>query len=125
MTVKIKKQELLDVVKKNREEHREIVAEAFRKYRELVVVELDKMLEDAKDGKRIRRTVGLVEPMDQTPEYDKAIRQIEMSADDVIELHDNEFNCLVQNQWLWQKQFLHSNRAYSLKAAEIDSAQEG
>lgn len=125
MTVKIKKQELLDVVKANRDEHKEIVSEALQKYRELAVAELDKMLADAKAGKRIRRTVSLIEPMDQTPEYNKAIRQIEMSAEDVIELADHEFNCYVLNQWNWQKQFLHSNRGYSAKAAEIDSALEG
>ncbi len=124
MTVKIKKHELLDVVKKNRDEHKEIVAEAFQKYRELAVAELDKMLEEAKSGKRIRRSVGLVEPMDQTPEYNKAIRQIEMSAEDVIELNDHEFSQLCLNQWVWQKQFLHSNRGYSQKAAEIESAGE-
>ena len=121
MTVKIKKQELLDVVKSNRDEHKEIVAEALQKYRELAVAELDKMLADAKAGKRIRRTVSLTEPMDQTPEYNKAIRQIEMSAEDVIELDDNEFSEYVLNEWRWQKQFLHSNRGYSAKAADIEA----
>jgi hypothetical protein len=118
MTVKIKKQELLDVVKANLAKHKEIVEEAFAKYREQAIVELDSMIAEAKAGKRIRRYVNLVEPVDQTPEYTKAIRQIEMSAEDLIELADQEFKCYVLDQWHWKASFTTANAMYSAKALE-------
>ena len=116
MTVKIKKTELLDVVKKNLESHREIVVEAFAKYREMAISELDAMLAEAKSGKRIRRAVSLVEPVDQTPEYTKLIRQLEMSTDDIIELAEHEFECYVLDRWQWKRMFSTSNSMYSAKA---------
>ena len=118
-TVKINKAELLTVVKANREQHRKIFDEAITGYRECAIKELDAMLAEAKTGKRIRRSVSLVEPVDQTREYDKAIRMLEMSVEDVIELEDHEFSNYVLDDWGWKKSFLASNRAYSKTADDI------
>lgn len=118
MTVKIKKQELLEVVKANLAKHKEIVEEAFAKYREMAISELDAMLAEAKSGKRIRRAVSLVEPVDQTPEYTRIIRQLEMSTEDVVTLEEHEFEQYVLDRWSWKRQWSTSNSVYSAKALE-------
>lgn len=82
----VNKAELLGTIRSNRNNHRKIFLEAQESYREAVIKELDSMLGDAKAGRKIRRTITLIEPMDQTKDYDRAIRMLEMSVDVQIEL---------------------------------------
>ena len=123
-TVKIKRDELLEVVKKNRAAHRQIFEEAQGGYRKAVIKELDAMLAEARSGKRIRRTVSLVEPVDQTREYDRVIRMLEMSADDTVELQNHEFAQYVMDDWTWKRAFLASNMHYSKLANDTVAAME-
>lgn len=119
-TTTVNKTLLLETIKQNRAKHREIVQEAFTEYREMAIKELDKMIAEAKSGKRIRRALTLVEPMDQTKEYDQAIRKLEMSVHDTIEIDDATFRQLVCDDWAWKQGFLISNSNYSQKALPQD-----
>jgi hypothetical protein len=76
-SIMVKKDKLLDLLRNNRDGHRKIFLEALEGYREQAIRELECMLREAKRGKRIRRRVQLVEPMDQTKDYDRAIRMME------------------------------------------------
>ena len=116
--VKVKKTELLSVLKANRAKHREIVDEALAAYRTRAIAELDSMIAEAKAGKRIRRGITLVEPIDQTKEYDQAIRKLEMSVEKIIEIDEEDFKQLVCDDWRWKAQFTASNSFYSSKAQE-------
>ncbi len=118
MKVKVDKEKLLEVLKSNMQKHKEIVEEALVKYREMAVAELDQALADARAGKRIWRRLTLIEPVDQTREYQKAIRQVQMSAEETITLEDREFECLILDQWSWKAQFLLANSGYSAKATQ-------
>jgi hypothetical protein len=111
--IKVRKTELLDVLRENRAKHRAIFEEAQTGYRTAVIAELDSMLEDARNGKKIRRAVTLIEPMDQTADYDRVIRMMEMSVDEVIQLAEHEFSAYILDQWAWRQKFNHSNRGYS------------
>ena len=111
--INVKKSELLDVLRKNREQHRKIFLEAQESYRTAVIKELDFMLEEARSGRRIKRAVELTEPVDQTREYDRVIRMMEMSVDETIPLEEHEFRCYVLDEWGWKASFLASNRHYS------------
>lgn len=117
--VKVKKDELLSILKKNRAEHREIFEEASERFREEVVKALEERLADARKGKRISLSINLVQPMDQTREYDQAIQMCQMSVDDVIELSHESFRCYVLDQWHWRDQFIASNSNYSEKARAL------
>ncbi len=113
-SVRIDRKKLLKVLKTNRTNHKATVTEAFIKYRELAIVELDKMIAEAKSGKKIRRTVDLVEPMDMTETYDTAILMLEMSIDKNIELDQMEFQQYVEDRWHWSNQFSTSNSLYTM-----------
>lgn len=115
-TVNIKRDVLLDILKKNRDEHRAIFLEAQKKYREEVITHLDRMLQDARDNKRIRTRVELIEPSDHTVEYERAIRMLELSTDDIIELTEHEFTAYVMDEWTWSRQWALSNAGYSTSA---------
>lgn len=110
--VTVKRGQLLSILKENREKHREIFLKAIDGYRKHAIEHLSSMLQDAKDGKRIRRSLELPVPMDQTPEYDRVIGMLNMSIDDQITLSSNEFACYVQDDWSWKEQFTHSNTRY-------------
>jgi hypothetical protein len=102
----------LSVLQENRGKHKQVVNEAITKYREEAIKQLDEMIAEAKAGKRIRRELTLIEPVDQTREYDSAIKMLEMSVDDEITLDSHSFRTLVLDQWQWKAQFSVSNSAY-------------
>lgn len=70
------------------------------------------MLANARDGRRISRVVSLVEPMDQTKDYDRAISMLRMSVDDVLEISEEEFQMYVLDEWHWKGQFSASTVGY-------------
>lgn len=114
--VKVNKAELLSRVEANFAKHKEIVTEAFDAYRKQAIEELDKMIEEAKAGKRIRRAITLVEPIDQSREYRSAIEMLKMSIEDDITIDEESFRNLVLDEWHWKAQFTASNRLYTDKA---------
>lgn len=122
--IKVKKSELLDVLRANRTRHRSVVEAAMKTYRAEAIKQLDHMLADAKQGKRIRRTVTLIEPMDQTKDYDRVIRMIEMSVEEEIALSEKDFRMYVMDDWSWKAQFASSARGYLARSALADSLGE-
>jgi len=111
--VRVKKNELLEKVQDNRAKHRAIFEKALKGYRVAVIAELEIMLNEAKKGRRIKRAVELIEPVDQTREYDRVIRMLEMSTDDVIELSQQEFTQYVMDDWAWKEHFLSTTIPYT------------
>lgn len=112
-SVNIKRTELLQTLTTNRNAHRKIFLEAQAGYRKMAIRELDAFLSQAKTGARIQRSLTLVEPVDQTKEYDRAIRMLEMSVDETISLSEQDFQCYVMDEWRWKGQFTSSNIGYS------------
>lgn len=115
--VKVDKQKLLDILKKNKTTHRKIFLEAQDGYRKLAIKELDKMLKNARDGKKFERMISLVAPQDMTKEYDNTIAMLEMSVEDEIVLTATQFQNFVQDDWTWKANFLLSNSSYSKTAS--------
>ncbi len=74
------------------------------------------MLEAIRAGKRVVHSISLAQPSDQTEEYDRAIKMVEMTQADTIELEEDRFDNLVMDRWAWTRQFMHSNSFYSEKA---------
>jgi len=116
--VKVDRTAVLERVKTNREQHRKIVLEAMEGYRTAVIKELDRMLSDAKEGKRIRTRVELIAPQDHTREYDTVIDMLQMSVENEVTLTSVDFMRYVRDEWEWQHQFLEANAAYSEVATQ-------
>lgn len=113
MGVTVKKDELLTALRGNREAHRKLFLEAQEGYREAVIIELDKMLKDAREGRHITRSISLVEPHDHTKEYNCAIRMLEMCVHDTVFISDAEFMQFVQDDWGWKNQFVAQTANYT------------
>lgn len=123
--VKMRRSTLLEQVRQNRKRHRKVFEEAQVGYRAAVIKELDVMLSEARSGRRIRRVVSLAEPVDQTREYDRVIRMLEMTEEEQFELTELEFSQYVMDDWSWKSAFLTSNMRYSdTAAAEVAASGE-
>jgi hypothetical protein len=124
--VRLHKPKLLEIIRKNREEHHAIFLEAQKKYREVAIKLLDRQLAAAREGKPfvLRQFVELVQPVDHTADYDRAIQMLELSVDDVTTLTTADFANLVQDQWQWTRQWAMSNSRY-VDSPKLRSLQEG
>lgn len=115
--IKVKKAHLLEKLKANRDEHRKIFLEALDGYRKKCIELLDAELAKAKNGKQFHMYFSLTQPVDQTKDYDRAIKMLEMSVEDEVSLSELDFSNYVLDDWQWKRNFLSSNRAYSTTAA--------
>lgn len=118
-TVKVDKYKLLTTVKENREKHRDTFLTAQEGYRHAVIEELDRMLQDARNNKKIRVSVGLIAPQDMTNEYDNVIAMLEMSVDTEITLSSTEFSHYVRDDWSWKRNFTETCNYYFDKTKEF------
>ncbi len=115
-TVKVKKPELLEILRTNRAEHKKIFEEAVEGYRQTLLSLLEARVSELKDGKQVRHYIDMDEPMCQIVEYDTAIKMVEMSVDEELELTEKQFRELVMDQWSWTGLTMASNVKYSSSA---------
>jgi len=114
--ITVKKADLLAALRKNREEHRAIFEEALEGYRTQAIALLEDRLRMLHKGQPMSVAFELPEPQDQTKDYDRVIRMMELSVEDEISLSEADFAQYVMDDWKWQRQFLVSNRGYSVRA---------
>lgn len=113
-SVKVSRADLLDKVLSNRAEHRATFLKAQEKFREAVIERLDRMLADARDGKKVSQYVGLTAPQDHTRDYDRVVAMLEMSKDETISLSAQEFESYVMDRWTWARQFGQTVSSYGV-----------
>jgi hypothetical protein len=107
--VKVDRGQLLKIVKKNMETHKEIVLKAQKAYREELQATLEKMLADIQAGKKVNTYIHIQPPIDQTSSYRTAIAMLEMSLEAQIVLTEREFQQYVEDQWSWSGSFYTQN----------------
>lgn len=112
--ITVNKNELLDKLQNNLEEHRTGVEKAQVNYRRKVLDELERRLLDAKDGKPLDVSVfaRMPVPRSYAAEYEQAIEELAWHTGEEIELSSRDFRRYVLDQWEWQGQFIASNSAY-------------
>ena len=114
--VKVKKEELLGILRKNCESHRAVFEKAQIGYRKEAIRILDKALKDAKEGRKITMFFRLDAPVNQTDDYIRAIKMIEMSVDENIEISEDDFKNYVLDKWHWRQQCDTTNAYYVNRA---------
>jgi len=116
-TVKIRKNEFIESLRKNRKAHKKEYDEAHAAYRKAAILQLEKNLQDARDGKDVQRHLNLPVPEDHTEDYDRELRMVEMSAENVIELNSHEFDQYVMDNWNWKQAVSATNLFYKANLA--------
>ena len=112
--ITVDKVALIAKLKENRDGHAGKVAKAREVYRERVIEELGRRLEEAQTGRDIDPGFlhRLPIPRDYTVEYDRAIDQYEWEKSDVVELTTTNFNRFVRDEWDWHDAFVGSTQTY-------------
>jgi hypothetical protein len=116
---KVERNELLAVLHTNREKHRAIFEEAVEGYRKQTTEQLERCIARIKKGRLERVQINMPVPADQTREYERAIRMVEMTSESEIELSESDFASYVMDDWDWKRQFLSTNASYSRLAASL------
>lgn len=114
-SVKINKGELLKIVRDNQKKHIKEYDESVKDYKKAAIKIAKEHVDLAKTGDL--DSIAKIKAMPSRPasyekEYDRAIRMLELSVDDVIELEDQIFNQLVLDEWHWKNAFVASAALY-------------
>ena len=115
--IKVSKDQLIKTLKKNRKKHREIFLEAQRVYRVKMIEEMDRAMDEAKNGGEIHRAFSLPVPEDHTSDFDTVILMLEWSKRKTWVLTQQEFRAYVENEWGWQQSFAANSIAYTTGGA--------
>jgi hypothetical protein len=111
-SVTVDKGQLFSKMKSNLAKHREMFLEAQEGYREEVIKQLDSMLRDAREGKKIRVFVELEAPVDHSEDYEINLEMLSWSTKSEIEISREQFRNFVLDKWNWTDQFVGTSTAY-------------
>lgn len=112
-TVKVEKSGLLAIIRDNRSAHRAAFEKALTGFRAEAMNRLEGMLERLRKGKTVNMAIHLPVPQDHTPDYDRAVRMLELDVEDHVILTQREFAQYVQDDWGWKQDFLTTCSGYS------------
>lgn len=118
--VKVKRGDLLAKLKANRAKHAHDYKKAHEGWLVTIIEEAEKLLKDAKEGnlKDLRKILNHVQPPEShDKDYALVISMLEMSADDVIEMNQIDFNQYVLDEWEWKQHWSASNTGYMSKSS--------
>ena len=113
--IKMNRQELLAIVRENKIKHVAEFEESVVDYKALV-------LQIAQANVKLAKTGSLDEfkkmkAMPQSPQsyetsYARAIRMLELSVEEIIEVEEDVFNQLVLDEWDWKRGFVAASAMY-------------
>src|SRR4051812_3191998 len=110
--ITVEKAALIEKIQANRDEHRSMFIKAQERYRDAMIVELDRALQEARDGRKIRRAFTLPVPEDHTEEFNTAIEMLQWEEGNSVVLDHRDFQRYVQNRWEWAASFAASTASY-------------
>lgn len=115
--IKMKRVELLNIVKTNLAKHVAEYVNSVEDYKFLVKQIATDNLKWAKTGnlkdfKNIKSNPTLVQSYET--EYKRAICMLELSIDDIIEVEEDVFNQLVLDEWHWSSSFKTLSSTYKI-----------
>lgn len=114
-SVKINRAELLNIVRDNLKKHLSDYTESVEDYKAGALKVATANLKIAKSGDidKFHQIRGLPQrPVSYEKEYNRAIRMLELSVEEVIDVEQDVFNQLVLDEWHWKNQFVASAMAY-------------
>lgn len=116
-SVKLTKEELLSNVTANLDKHKIDVSDALKLRRETIERSFKKQLKvmEFDVGFQPKEHLSFPMPKDHSEDYKKAIRMIEMTTDEVIELTESQFDKLVMDNWGWKSDLIATSSIYGKK----------
>lgn len=110
-TTLLNKADLIERIKENKAKHIEMYNKAVKAYRKEALKQLAELTEQVKEGKT-NIGLNLVEPINNSENYDKIIEMFEWDVRDEVELDQNEFKEYVQDETSHSRMAMMSNMTY-------------
>ena len=113
--IKMKRLELLDIVRANKDKHVTDYNESVTDYKALTikVAQFNLKLSKTGDLEQFKRFKSMPSaPNSYEDSYKRAIRMLELSVEDVIEVEEDVFNQLVLDEWQWKRGFITTSATY-------------
>lgn len=114
-SVKLNRDELLGIVRQNKDKHVKEYAEAVEDYKAAVIriAKANLKLANTGDLDKIAKMQSVPgQPVSYEDSYNRSIRMLELSVDEVIELQEDVFNQLVLDEWTWKRSFTAMGATY-------------
>ena len=113
-SVKINRLELLKIVKENATKHVADYDEAVIDFKAAVIKVAKANLKIANSGELEKFNFQRMPaaPVNYAENYTRAIRMLELSVEDTIEVEEHVFNQLVLDEWGWKQQFVAQSALY-------------
>jgi hypothetical protein len=113
-SVKMNRLELLKIVKENSIEHVSDYEESVEDYKLAVVKVAKANLKIANTGEleKLEFQRMPTKPVTYADNYNRAIRMLELSVEDTIDVEEHIFNQLVLDEWAWKQQFVAQSAFY-------------
>jgi phosphoribosyl-dephospho-CoA transferase len=111
-TVKVNKVNLIEQIKKNKENHIVEYEKAVIAYKEEALRQLADLTFKVEEG-LLEATLNLVTPINNAENYDKIIEMFEWEVEEVVALTQQEFNEYVQDETEFAQQAKFSNMFYT------------
>ena len=114
-TGNVSRGKLLEVLRKNRDRHVENYQIATEERELEIAATLKAELTKSRKDSNYKFPDKLLFPKceNYAAEYDRAIRMLEMSVDQIVELDNQQFDQLVMDNWSWQREFLRTANTYA------------
>lgn len=115
--IKMKRLELLEIVKANQIKHIAEYNETVADYKLLVLKIAKNNLALVKGGdlEQIAKVKNFpAKPVSYEDSYYRAIRMLELSIEEVIEVEEDVFNQLVLDEWHWKHSFTTMSSTYKV-----------
>jgi len=110
--IKVKKDQLLEALRANRDGHAAQYEKAKAGYLKVTKGKLADLIARLAEGEVIGQQWIDPAPEDHTKDYDVVISMMEWSIGDEIVLTQAQFRQYVQDDWGWREQWLTSNSVY-------------
>lgn len=114
--VSVDKNNLLQILKKNREQHESDYIKAKAGFKEELKAELEEKLRLLSIGEDVPLHFENRRPENNLKDYDEIIGMLEISVDESIELTAEQYRCYVDDNWSWKEMWSLSNSAYLSKS---------
>lgn len=117
--IKMNRLQLLDIVRENKEKHIAQFIESVADYKVLVlqIAQGNAKLAKTADLEQFKRMKSFpAAPVSYENDYARAIRMLELSVEEIIEVEEDVFNQLVLDEWSWKRSFTASTMSYKVGA---------
>lgn len=122
-SVNVSRQELLQKLRENLEQHRAEYQEALSEFKARLESDLQLALKKVKKADDVlslkKFSFDITFPQNHENDYIEVIEMLEMSVDETINLDAESFRAYIKNDWAWNHSFKSTLTSYKLAGSSL------